>query len=501
MKYIDRLLNSITMYRLVAYGLLLLASLGILLAATGRLSFDPLGMIISLVILLAAHYVTDYALGRIWEVPRNSESWLITALILFLILHPAASITDGLLLGLAGILASASKFLLSWKGKHVFNPAAFAAAVLSLSGFLPTAWWIGSSALWIATALVGLLIVRKIRRFPLLFAFVATVGLLQSITLFAAGKPVMLGLENALIASPLIFLSTIMLTEPATMPPRRNQQLIFGAGVGLLYAIPISIGPLYISSEMALLLGNVYAFIVSPKSRVRLRLKEVQKISDRVHSYVFQPDRPLLYLPGQYMEFTLAGVPFDNRGNRRTFTIASSPTEATVQVGLKYYNPTSMYKYTFSKLQPGAIVYASQLAGNFTLNGNQHKKLVFIAGGIGITPFRSMIKYLIDTGTSSDIILLYNLADLQELAYKDIFVEAERHGVTLVPITTNPADISSGAVCGELDATLIEALVPDYRDRLFYISGPNALVDKTKHHLQQLGVAKRSIKTDHFSGY
>jgi ferredoxin-NADP reductase len=501
MKYIDRLLNSITMYRLVVYGLLVLASLGVILAATGRLSFDPLGMILSLAVLMGAHYLTDYTLGRIWKVPRNNESWLITALILFLILHPASSVTEGLLLALAGILASASKFLLTWNGKHIFNPAAFAAATLSLSGLLPTAWWVGSSALWVATALVGLLIVRKIRRFPLLFAFVVTAGFLQAITFFVAGKPVILGLENALIASPLIFLSTIMLTEPATMPPRRNQQLIFGTGVGLLYAIPVSIGPLYVSSEMALLIGNIYAFVVSPKSRVRLQLKEIQKISDRVHSYIFEPDRPLPYLPGQYMEFTLAGVPFDNRGNRRTFTIASSPTEATLQVGLKYYNPTSMYKYTFSKLRPGATIYASQLAGNFTLKGNERKKLAFIAGGIGITPFRSMIKYLIDTKTSGDIILLYNLVDLQELAYKDIFVEAKHYGVTLIPITTNPADISSGAVCSELDASLIKTLIPDYRDRLFYVSGPNALVDKTKHHLQKLGIAKRSIKTDHFSGY
>jgi ferredoxin-NADP reductase len=93
------------------------------------------------------------------------------------------------------------------------------------------------------------------------------------------------------------------------------------------------------------------------------------------------PDRQFKFLPGQYMEWTLAGVPFDSRGNRRTLTIASSPTEREVHLGLKYYNPPSMYKYTFSKLKPGDWLYASQIAGNFTLNGNERKKLAFIAGG------------------------------------------------------------------------------------------------------------------------
>lgn len=501
MRQVDRLLNSITMYRLVVYGLMVLATLGIMLAATGRLAFSPLQMLVSLGILLVSHYATDYTLGRIWQVPRNSESWLITALILFLILQPAASAGDSLFLAVAGILASASKFLLAWKGKHIFNPAAFAAAALSLTGLLPTAWWIGSSALWVPTLLIGLAVVRKIRRFPLFLSFILTSSLLQAAVFAGTGRPVILGMENALIASPLIFLATIMLTEPATMPPRRNQQIIFGAGVGILYAIPITIGPLSISSEASLLIGNLYAFFVSPKSRVRLQLKEIQKISDRVYNYTFQPDRPLTYLPGQYMQYTLAGVPFDNRGNRRTFTIASSPTEDTLQVGLKYYDPTSMYKYAFSRLQPGATIYASQLAGNFTLKGNEHKKLACVAGGIGITPFRSMVKYLIDTNTQADIVILYAVSDPNELAYRELFEQGAPYGITLVPVITDLSATAGGSIRANLDAALIKKVVPDYRERLFYISGPNAMVDTTKRHLHQLGVTRRNIRTDYFSGY
>jgi ferredoxin-NADP reductase len=250
-----------------------------------------------------------------------------------------------------------------------------------------------------------------------------------------------------------------------------------------------------------LLLGNVFAFVVSPKLRVRLQLKEIQHISDRVYNYVFQPDRSFTFLPGQYMEWTLADVPYDSRGNRRTFTIASSPTEPTVQLGMKYYEPASTFKAAFQEMVPGDVLYGSQLAGNFTLNGNQKQKLAFIAGGIGITPFRSMIKYLTDTAAAADVVLLYIVSDPQEFAYIEQFKAARPFGIQTLPIVTNASFTSPNFITAQVDADLIAKLVPDYAERLFYISGPSGLVDTSKGYLHDLGVAKRMIKTDHFSGY
>ena len=501
MKHIDRLLNAITMYRLVLYGLSLIAVVGIFLSITGRLAFDPLAMAGSLVLLLGSHYLTDRFLGYIWGVPRNAESWLITGLILFLILPPASSIADMALLVVAGMAASSAKFLLTWKGKHIFNPAAFAAAFLTLTGLYSASWWVGTSALWILTLAVGLAVVRKIRRFPLVLTFVATSLILQLIIFAVGGKPIGMGMMNTLIATPLIFLATIMLTEPATMPPRRSQQLLFGAGIAVLYTTSLSFGWFVIYPEVALLIGNVYAFIVSPRTSAILRLVDIQKISDRVYHYIFQPDRRLSYTPGQYMEWTLPGVPFDNRGNRRSFTIASSPTESTIQVGLKFYEPSSAYKYTFSQLQPGDVIHANQLAGSFTLRSHEHEKLAFIAGGIGVTPFRSMVKYIIDNNLQTDVIMLYAAAQADELAYMDIFRDAAANGVNCIPIVTAPNDTTSWAVHASLDEKLIRAVIPDFAERRFYISGPNAMVDASKKYLKNLGVPRTMIMTDHFSGY
>jgi ferredoxin-NADP reductase len=501
MNSIDTYLNKITMYRLVVYVLGAYAALSIVFAFFNRLPFTPSDLVYSFFLVLGAAYATDRGFGKLFGVPTNMESSLITSLILFLIVQPVHSTASALALLLAGVLSSASKFLLAWHGKHLFNPAAFAAAVLSLSGLGATTWWIGSSVFWPYTLVLGLLIVRKIRRFPMFVTFIA-VCLAVHFALFShAGMSPGTGLKQALIASPLIFLSTIMLTEPATMPPRRFMQLVFAAGVASLYITGRRIGPIIIYPEVALLLGNLGAYVVSPKSRIRLKLKAVNRISDQVYDYVFQPDKAFTFLAGQYMEWTLPGVSYDSRGNRRTFTVASSPTEEDVHLGVKFYEPASAYKAKLESLKPGDTMYASQLAGNFTLKGNEGKKLVFMAGGIGITPFRSMIKYVTDMNMSVDIILLYVVGDSHEFAYVREIQEAARAGVRAVPVVTDLSYSNPKVTTAKVSADLLSKLVPDYAERIFYISGPSALVDVSKGYLRSLGVTGRNIRTDHFSGY
>ncbi len=501
MKAIDALLNKITMYRLVVYVLSALVILGIVFTFMGRLPATPTELIASFLLVVASAYITDRGLGRLLNVVTNMESSLITALIIFLIVQPAHSFATGLALVAAGAISSASKFLITHNNKHIFNPAAFAAAVLSLTGLGATTWWVGSTLLWPFALLFGLAVIWKIRRFPLFITFAVVSIVLQYLLFLHGQQPLISGMKHALLASPLIFLGTIMLTEPATMPSRRNQQMMFAAIVAVLYVTAWEIGPFIIYPEVALLLGNIFAYVVSPKFNAKLQLKEIQQISERVYNYVFLPDRPFSFLPGQYMELTLAGVPYDSRGNRRTFTIASSPTEQYVHLGLKYYEPASTYKATFQSMKPGDIVQASQLAGNFTLPSDNEQKLAFIAGGIGITPFRSMVTYLTDKDIASDILLLYIVNDPNVFAYLEQFKAARKVGIKTILIVTNMSYTAPDFVTTKVSAESIAKLIPDYGEREFYVSGPNALVEASKEHLRNLGVARGNIKTDHFSGY
>ena len=141
-------------------------------------------------------------------------------------------------------------------------------------------------------------------------------------------------------------------------------------------------------------------------------------------------------------------------------------------------------------LEIGDEITASQLAGDFTLPKNKNRKLAFLAGGIGITPFRSMIKYLLDKNEKRNIVLIYANKSAEDIAYNDIWSEArEKIGAKIAcPV-------------GFITKEMIVREVPDFKERFFYISGPRAMVVVFEKTLKNLGVKRSQIKTDFFPGY
>jgi len=131
-------------------------------------------------------------------------------------------------------------------------------------------------------------------------------------------------------------------------------------------------------------------------------------------------------------------------------------------------------------------------------------KLVFIAGGIGITPFRSMIKYLLDKNIKREIILFYMNKTLSEIIYKDIFDRAESQlGIKVVYILTDRANLPKDwkGETGKVDEETIRRTVSDYRERKFYLSGPHEMIQSFEKILDRMGVKRKMIKTDYFPGY
>jgi ferredoxin-NADP reductase len=312
-----------------------------------------------------------------------------------------------------------------------------------------------------------------------------------------------------------------MITEPLTTPPTRWWRVAYGALVGALFAPAIHIGAFYSSPELALVAGNIFSFAVSPKGKRVLTLQKKEVVGTDIYHFTFKDDaggrgKGLRFVPGQYLEWTL--VPgrsearhstapagrADDRGNRRYFTIASAPTEDTIQLGVKFHEPSSSFKRALRAMQPGDTIVAGQLAGDFMLPKDPKKKLAFIAGGIGITPFRSMIKDLIDRGERRDIMLFYSNRTADEIAYRDVFDEAERRsGTRTVYAITDTNEKASGAAHyqGRITADLIKKEIPDYRERMFYISGTHAMTNAFERTLRGMGVPRTRIKTDFFPGF
>jgi len=506
-KFIDDFLNKITMYRLVLYFLIALIILASILSLLGILSYNPLLILFSAGFITLICLIANKIFSSVFEAPTNVESAYITAFILALIITPPTVLADASYLWLAlwaSVWAMASKYIFAIGKKHLFNPAAFAVALTAIAINQPASWWVGTPALLPLVLIGGILVTRKIRRTDLVLGFLAAASVVVIGGHLSHGNNIITTAQQFFIYSPLLFFATVMLTEPLTAPPDRFLRIAYGALVGVLFLPSLHIGSLYSTPELALLAGNIFSYIVSPKQKLMLRLKKKIRVAADVYNFVLEPDHRLAFQAGQYLEWTVPHAKPDSRGNRRYFTIASAPSESDIVMGVKFYPKGSSFKWTLAKMKEGDVLAAGALAGDFVLPKNKSKKLAFIAGGIGITPFRSMISELLYRREKRDIALFYSNKTPDDVAYKDLFDQAGRSfGMKTFYVITDantalPLWIS---YTGYIDKSLIMKTMPDWRERVFYLSGPHGMVAAFNATLQSMGVPRGHIKKDFFPGF
>lgn len=501
------------MYRLVFYVLSSFFVCAMILSLLGLLPFTPLSLILSLLAILLISYAVNFTFSYIYKASTNVESVYITALIMFFLITPPLKGGDYsqflFLVFWASIFAMGSKYILAIGRKHIFNPAAVAMVLLAFILNLSANWWIGTPAMLPFVLLGGALMARKICRLDLVLSFM--ISALASISFFAfLDGSTFSGIFHTLILtltnSAFFFFAFIMLTEPLTGPTTKWPRIAFGILVGFLFSPLLHIGPYYSTPELALVIGNIFAYLAGPKEKLFLKLKERIKAGADTYDFIFQKDKKFNFKPGQYMEWTLSHTHSDVRGVRRYFTLASSPTEPDIRLGVKFYDRPSSFKKALLALGVGEEIIASQKSGDFVLPKNIDTELVFIAGGIGITPFRSMVQYLLDKKEKRKITLLYSNKRVSDIAYKEIFDRAEKElGIkTLYVITDELPDetiADSRTYNGFINAEVLQKEVPEYMDKIFYISGPHSMVDAFEKTLKSIGVPRKNIKTDFFPGF
>jgi len=501
---IDKFIDSISMYRLLMYYLLGLLIAAVGLSVVGDMHYSAIQIVISATVLVTACWLINKVFAYIFYVPVNPESSILTGLILALIIPPSLGNFGFLFLLAAAGLAIGSKYILTIREKHIFNPAALAVVLTALGPRQNASWWIGTAVMLPFVIAGGVLIMRKVRREYMVVSFLIASTIATLLFTIVGQSSLTSSLHNMILSSPLFFLGFVMLTEPYTSPTTKNKQIVYAALVGVLLAPQFHLGHFYTSPEIALVVGNIFAYIVSSKTKLFPVLREKIKIAQDTVEFAFIPDRKLAYQPGQYMEWTLPHDNADSRGSRRWFTLASSPTENQLRLGIKFYNNGSSYKAAMLNMDQNTPIVAAQIAGDFVMPSDTAKKLVFIAGGIGITPFRSMIKYLVDTGQQRSVRLLYSARTEADFAYKDLFESARQNsGIkTLYVVSDVGAQISApNTVRGIVNSDIIKQYIPDYVDCMFYISGTHSMVEAMQNVLRQLGVSHHKVKTDFFPGY
>ena len=206
--------------------------------------------------------------------------------------------------------------------------------------------------------------------------------------------------------------------------------------------------------------------------------------------------------PGQYFWVELLDPPYDDeKGPRRHISVVTSPTERGV-LGLCTRIRESAFKRSLVELPVGAPVDVEQPKGSFVLPQETDRPYVFVAGGIGITVFRSMLRYIADEGLPHRVTLVYSARELESAPFVDELREIERANPNFRLVLTMTNDSSWDGESRHVGPDLLgDHLDGDLAAYTYYVAGPPGMVNGVVEALEQAGIPEEQVRPDRFSGY
>lgn len=213
-------------------------------------------------------------------------------------------------------------------------------------------------------------------------------------------------------------------------------------------------------------------------------------------SYTFKPGHDLHWIPGQYLELTIPHDNPDQRGMSRWFTITSLPGE-DIEITTKLSESSSTFKHALESLRPHDAVTLSEPMGDFVLPRDSSIPLVFVAGGIGITPFISMCKAMSKAHDERHIYFIYTVSNEDDILFDDALHRAK---ITPTIIVRNPSD-EWGGERGSLTGHQIAALSKAPSNALYYLAGSEQTIERLQKELLRENISATNIVTDFFHNY
>lgn len=223
-------------------------------------------------------------------------------------------------------------------------------------------------------------------------------------------------------------------------------------------------------------------------SSYNVTLLKKEQITKNAYAFHFSKPRSFTFQAGQYIKMKLSVKNPDNRGTSRYFTISSSPTEKDLLIITKIGK--SSFKQALSKLKPGEKVQIRGPWGDFVLPQKSTKEFVFLAGGIGLTPFRSILKNNFDTKKKISIFMMNSYSDISAAELSSVLEEFKK-----LP------KFSLEIILERINADLLHKYLDSSKKYVYYISGPEKMVSTLAADLTKKGVREESIKIDDFPGY
>ncbi len=233
------------------------------------------------------------------------------------------------------------------------------------------------------------------------------------------------------------------------------------------------------------------------------KIKEKNEVAKGTLMVVFDLlGREVDFRPGQYFWVTLLDPPYDDeKGPRRHITVVTSPNELGV-LGLCTRLRGSAFKRSLAELPVGAPVDVEEPKGSFVLPEETDRPYVFIAGGIGITVFRCMLRYIAEEGLPHRVTLVYSNRDRESTAFLDELTELEQTNPNFRLVLTMTDDAGWDGESRRIDGDLLrDHLGDEFGSSRYLVAGPPAMAEAVVEKLKQAGIPEEQVQSEGFSGY
>lgn len=229
-----------------------------------------------------------------------------------------------------------------------------------------------------------------------------------------------------------------------------------------------------------------------------------EKVAKDTYAFYFKrSDEFDDFIPGQYLRMFLPHDKPDDRGTARYFTIASSPhIKDVVMFTIKIYD--SSFKKTLHNLNPGDLVQFFGPMGWFLLPKHEKKEKVFLAGGIGVTPFHSLLTSLVDVSLSHPMTLFASFAKQEDVLFQKAFhavSKKNKHIRVVYTLTQEEGNVDWEGERGRVSKKMLEKYVGDLSKAVFYVVGSPEMVAGVRAMLLDVGVTSDQIDVEDFTGY
>jgi ferredoxin-NADP reductase len=239
-------------------------------------------------------------------------------------------------------------------------------------------------------------------------------------------------------------------------------------------------------------------------ARYASRLRARREVAERTYLFEFEKPRGFDFRAGQFMDLTLvAPSSTDDQGDSRAFSIASSPGEARLTVTTRLRK--SAFKHNLTSMPLGSEVAIVGPSGDLTLHEDSARPAILLAGGIGITPFRSIVRDAADRALLHRIFLFYANRRTEDAPFIEELqaLECVNPKYSFIPTMTQPSTSTKAwsGETGRLDMAMLKRHVDDVRSPVYYIAGPPTMVRGLQSMLSAGGIDPASVRAEEFDGY